>query len=91
MRSLALGNSDRALHEPLGLRRALEANVGPLPEPEEVGVTKEEALARLLNEPEPPCPTSEIAPSSRVLATPSPERSTKDAPITRVAVDPTRI
>jgi hypothetical protein len=26
-----------------------------LPEPEEVGVTKEEALAALLNEPEPPC------------------------------------
>lgn len=62
MRSLTLCNSDRAIHEPLGLRRALEADAGLLPEPEAVGFTKEEALAALLNEPEPPCPTSEIAP-----------------------------
>ena len=55
MRSLTLGNADQALHEPLGLQRALEADVELLPEPEEVGVTKEEALAALLNEPEPPC------------------------------------
>jgi hypothetical protein len=91
MRSLTLCNCDRALHVPLGRRRALEADVGLLPEPEVGGFTKEEALAALLNEPEPPCPTSEIAPSSRALATPSPERSTKDAPMTSVAVDLTQI
>ena len=55
MRSLTRGNADQALHEPLGLQRALEADVRLLPEPEEAGVTKEEALAALLNEPEPPC------------------------------------
>jgi len=61
MRSLTLVNSDRALHEPLGLRRALEADVPPEPEadvpsePEEVDFTEEEALAALLNEPDPPC------------------------------------
>ena len=53
MRLLTLVNSDRALHEPLGLRRALEADVPP--EPEEVDFTEEEALAALLNEPDPPC------------------------------------
>lgn len=91
MRSPTLCNSDRAIHEPLGLRRALEADVGLLPEPEEVGFTKEEALAALLNEPEPPRPASEIAPSSGALATPGPERSTQDAPMTCVAPDLTRI
>jgi len=70
MRPLALGNSDRALHEPRGLRPAPEADV--FPEPEEVDVTKEEALAALLNEPEPP---------------PGSEHSMKDAPMARVAVD----
>ena len=60
MRSLTLGNSDRALHEPLGLQRALEADVGLLPKPEEVGVTTEEALAALLNEPEPPCQVARV-------------------------------
>lgn len=70
MRSLAFGNSDRALHESLGLRPAPAADV--LPEPEEVDVTKEEALAALLNEPEPPSGS---------------EHSMKDAPMARVAVD----
>jgi len=70
VRSLTLGNSDRALHEPLGLRRAPEADL--LPEPEEVDFTKEEALAALLNEPEPPSGS---------------EHSMKDAPMARVAVD----
>lgn len=70
MRSLAFGNSDRALHESLDLRPAPEADV--LPEPEEVDVTKEEALAALLNEPEPPSGS---------------EHSMKDAPMARVAVD----
>ena len=70
MRSLALGNSDRALHEPLGLRPAPEKDV--LLEPEEVDVTKEEALAALLNEPEPPSGS---------------EHSMKGAPKARVAVD----
>jgi hypothetical protein len=70
MRSLALGNSERALHEPLGLRPASEADV--LSEPEEVDVTREEALAALLNEPEPPSGS---------------EHSMKDAPMARGAVD----
>jgi len=52
MRSLALGNSDRAPHEPLDLRPTPETDV--LPEPEEVDFTEEEVLAALLNEPEPP-------------------------------------
>jgi len=43
-----------------------------LPEPEEVDFTKEEALAALLNEPEPPSGS---------------EHSMKDAPMARVAVD----
>ena len=71
MRSLAPGNSDRAPHEPLDLRPTPETDV--LPEPEEVDVTKEEALAALLNEPEPPPSES--------------EHSMKDAPMARVAVD----
>jgi hypothetical protein len=52
MRSLALGSYDRALHEPLDLRPAPETDV--LPKPKEVDITKEEVLAALLNEPEPP-------------------------------------
>jgi len=70
MRSLALGNSDRALHEPLGLRPAPEKDV--LLEPEEVDVTKEEVLAALLNEPEPPSGS---------------EHRMKNAPMARVAID----
>ena len=58
MRSLTLGNSDRALHEPLGLPRAPEPDVPP--EPEEVDFTKEEVLAALLNEPEPPCQVAKV-------------------------------
>ena len=60
----------RSSAEPLGLRPAPEADV--LSGPEEVGVTKEEALAALLNEPEPPSGS---------------EPSMKDAPKARVAVD----
>jgi hypothetical protein len=52
MRSLALGNSDRAVHEALDLQPIPETDV--LPEPEGVGFTEEEVLAALLNEPEPP-------------------------------------
>ncbi len=70
MRSLALGNSDRALHEPLDLQPTPETDV--LPEPEEVDVTKEEALAALLNEPEPPSGS---------------EHRMKNAPMARVAID----
>jgi hypothetical protein len=69
MRSPALGNSDRALHEPPC--PAPEATVPP--EPEEVGFTKEEALAALLNEPAPPSGS---------------EHSMNDAPMSRIGVDP---
>ncbi len=70
MRSLALGNSDRAPHEPLDLRPTPETDV--LPEPDGVDFTEEEALAALLNEPEPPSAS---------------EHRMKNAPMPRVAID----
>jgi len=70
MRSLAPGKSDRALHEPLDLRLTPETHV--LREPEEVDFTEEEALAALLNEPEPPSGS---------------EHYMKNAPMPRAAID----
>ena len=70
MRSLALGNSDRAVHEPLDLRPTPEADV--FREPDGVDFTEEEALAALLNEPEPP---------------PGSEHRMKNAPMARIAID----
>ncbi len=70
MRPVALGNSDQALHEPLDLQPTPETDV--LPEPEGVDFTEEEALAALLNEPEPPSGS---------------EHSMKDAPMARAAID----